>query len=162
MANTYKFPNGGYDVTVLKKQDILDCIDDNIIDKEVALAIVEQCEIDAANFLMAGRWTGIPYLGNIRIPKFRQILNSPETRALIAEAKENLDADKYILFRSNLAAEAAKHSKMERYFRYEVSKFVTKNMQFYRTISERHGNNFAYVLMFTLREMTIVDEYYKF
>ena len=51
---------------------------------------------------------------------------------------------------------------MERYFRYEVSKFVTKNMQFYRTISERHGDNFAYVLMFTLREMTIVDEYYKF
>ena len=96
--------------------------------------------------------------------KLQQEFAKRETRlkAEFAEAKENLDADKYILFRSNLAAEAAKHSKMERYFRYEVSKFVTKNMQFYRTISERHGDNFAYVLMFTLREMTIVDEYYKF
>ena len=50
MADTFKFPNGGYDVTVLKRQDILDCIDANIIDKEVALAIVDQCELDAAEF----------------------------------------------------------------------------------------------------------------
>ena len=162
MANTFKFPNGGYDVTVLRKQDVLDCIDDNIIDKEVALAIVQQCEIDAANFLMSGRWTGIPYLGNIRIPKFRQILNSPETKALINDAKESLDADKYIVFRNNLAADISKHAKFERYFRYEVSKFVTRNIQIYRNTSKKHGDNFAFVLMFTLREMTIVDECYKF
>ena len=32
MADTFKFPNGGYDVTICRKQDILDCIDKNIID----------------------------------------------------------------------------------------------------------------------------------
>ena len=36
MSEQFKFPNGGYEVTVLRKQDILDCIDDNIIDKEIA------------------------------------------------------------------------------------------------------------------------------
>ena len=35
MSEQFKFPNGGYEVTVLRKQDILDCIDDNIIDKEL-------------------------------------------------------------------------------------------------------------------------------
>ena len=34
MADTYKFPGGGYDVTVFKKQDVLDCIDKNILDKD--------------------------------------------------------------------------------------------------------------------------------
>ena len=42
MADTYKFPGGGYDVTVFKKQDVLDCIDKNILDKDVALAVIEQ------------------------------------------------------------------------------------------------------------------------
>ena len=32
------FPNG-YDVRVVRKQDILDCIDDNIIDKDIALEL---------------------------------------------------------------------------------------------------------------------------
>ena len=40
MADTYKFPGGGYDVTVFKKQDVLDCIDKNILDKDVAYEIV--------------------------------------------------------------------------------------------------------------------------
>ena len=73
MADTYKFPGGGYDVTVFKKQDVLDCIDKNILDKDVALAFIEQLEVDAANFLKEGRWTGIPFIGNIRIPKLRQL-----------------------------------------------------------------------------------------
>ena len=94
MADIYKFPSGGYEVTVCKKQDILDCIDKNIIDKEVALAIVERCEIDAANFLKEGRWTGIPFIGNIRIPKLKQLEESPEQQALIAEAKANLEYNK--------------------------------------------------------------------
>lgn len=69
MADVFRFPNDGYDVTIVKKQDILDCIDENIIDKEVALSIVEHCEKTAAEFISSGRWTGIPFIGNIRIPK---------------------------------------------------------------------------------------------
>ena len=87
MSDIYKFPSGGYEVTVFKKQDILDCIDNNILDKEIALTLIEQLEIDAANFLKEGRWTGIPFIGNIRVPKLRQLQESPEQQALIEEAK---------------------------------------------------------------------------
>ena len=58
---------------MFKKQDILDCIDNNILDKEIALTLIEQLEIDAANFLKEGRWTGIHFIGNIRIPKLRKL-----------------------------------------------------------------------------------------
>ena len=59
-----RYPKGN-EVRVVRKADILKCIDENIIDKEIALEIVTQCEIDAANYLTNGKWTGIPYMGNI-------------------------------------------------------------------------------------------------
>ena len=61
MADIFKFPNGGYDITVCRKQDIIDALDANVTDKEVVLAIITQCEVDATNFLKEGRWTGIPH-----------------------------------------------------------------------------------------------------
>ena len=67
MTDTYKFP-GGNDVKVIRKEDIINTINCNIVDKEVALAIVKQCEVDAANFLRKGRWTGIPFMGSIKVP----------------------------------------------------------------------------------------------
>ena len=90
MADTFKFPNGGFDVKICRRKDIIDCIDENIIDKDVALAVIDKCEFDAANFLQQGRWTGIPFIGNIRIPKSKLLEESPEQQALIQEAKERL------------------------------------------------------------------------
>ena len=50
MQDTYKFP-GGKDVKVVRKEDIINTIKTNIVDADVALAIVRQCEIDAVNFM---------------------------------------------------------------------------------------------------------------
>lgn len=160
MAETYKFPGGGYDVTVFKKQDILDCIDKNIIDKEVALAIVEQCEVDAANFLKEGRWTGIPFIGNIRIPKLRQLEETPEQQALIAEAKEKLTTDKYVLFRNQLGRENSKHIKQERYYRYIVSMAITRNRRLYKKLCEEKGEYYARILLYASYNITSVDNEY--
>lgn len=159
MSETYKFPNG-YDVTVFKKQDILDCIDKNIIDKEVALAIVEQCEIDATNFLKEGRWTGIPFIGNIRISKLRQLQDSPEQQALIADAKANLDADKYILFRSQLGKENSKHIKQERYYRYITSIATNRNKKLYKKLCQTKGEYYARIYLYASYNITALDNEY--
>ena len=45
MADTFKFPYG-YNVTVCRKQDIVKCLDENVVDKEVVLALIEQLEVD--------------------------------------------------------------------------------------------------------------------
>ena len=81
MTDTYKFP-GGNDVKVLRKEDIINTINCNIVDKEVALAIVKQCEIDAANFLRKGRWTVFLLLVAL---KFLIVL-----KWLILQSKNNL------------------------------------------------------------------------
>lgn len=160
MADTYKFPGGGYDVTVFKKQDVLDCIDKNILDKDVALAFIEQLEVDAANFLKEGRWTGIPFIGNIRIPKLRQLEESPEQQALIAEAKENLDANKYILFRTQLGKENSKHIKQERYYRYITSIAISHNRKLYKKLCEKKGEYFARIYLYASYNITSLDNEY--
>lgn len=159
MPESRKFPPEGYQVTVLRKQDVLKCIDENIIDKEIALEIVRRCEIDATNFLKEGRWAGIPFLGNIRIPKIVETFISEDTQKLMAEAKENLDSNKYLLFRQQFAKDAVKREADERYYKYELSKFIGKNLRLFRKLAATHGDKLARVICFSLREMTIATEY---
>ena len=158
MPESRKFPPEGYQVTVLRKQDVLKCIDENIIDKEIALEIVRRCEIDAANFVKDGRWAGVPFLGNLRIPKIVQTFLSEDTQQLMAEAKDNLDEHKYLLFRRQFATDAVKREDRERFYKYELSKFVGKNLKFFRKLVSKQGEKLARVKCFTLRNMTIVTE----
>lgn len=157
MAETFRFPNG-YDVRVLRKKDVLDSIDDNIIDKDIALEIVKCCEIDATNYLKEGRWAGIPFVGNIRIPKHVQTLISDETKALFADAKENLDSNTYLLFRKTYAKEVKKKESAERFYKYTVSKFVGKNLKFFRLISKNTNDTYARFLCYTLRTLDIISD----
>lgn len=160
MADTFKFPNGGYDVRVCRKQDILDCIDKNIIDKDIALAIVEQCEMDAANFIREGRWTGIPFIGNIRVPKAKLMENDPAQQALIEEAKENLDPTQYIMFRRQLSSYNHHQVKQDRYFKYIVSMAITKNRKLYNKLCEKKGERYARIFLYASKHITAVDNEY--
>lgn len=156
MAETFKFPNGGYDVIVCKKQDILDCINDNIVDKEVLSDIIEQCEKDAADFIVNGKWTGLPFIGNVRIPKGRLIEDKLGQKELIEEAKENLSKDKYLLFRKALTKDNATYIKKERYFNYIVTRFANKNKKVYTKLCNKRGERFARIHMYGLGNLVYV------
>lgn len=158
MPDTFNFPNGGYEIKVLRKQDVLDCIDKNIIDKEIALDIVRRCEIDAANFIRTGKWAGIPFVGNIRIPKAVQKFMSDEINDVLNDARENLDRDKYLLFRKQIGRDVAKSVEHERYYKYEVSKFVGKNLKFFKALCNIYGNAGARLICFTIRNVSIIGD----
>lgn len=157
MADTFKFPNGGYEVVVLRKADILKSIDDNIIDKELALAIVQQCEIDAANFISTGKWTGIPFIGNIRIPKAKQYETSDEQQALIEAAKQELDHTKYCLFRRELSAENARRAKYQRYTNYIASICINNNKALFKKYCKTKGDNWAKCYFGTIARMKPIN-----
>lgn len=160
MSDIYKFPNNGYDVIVCKKQDILDCIDSNIIDKEIALEIVSQCELDAANFIREGRWAGIPFIGNIRIPKSKLMEKDPAQQALIEEAKEQLDPKQYILFRKQLNVNNTERIKQERYYKYIVSIAVNKNRKLYKELCKTKGEVYARIFLFASKNITSINNEY--
>lgn len=152
MSDVFNFPNNGYAVKVLRKEDVLASIDKNIIDKDVALAIVKRCEIDAANFLKEGRWAGIPFMGSIRIPKTVQMMNSSESKELLKEAQDSLEKSKYLLFRKNYANEIGKQVKLDRYYRYMVSKFIGRNPKIFYYATDKYNDLYARVLCYTLAE----------
>lgn len=157
MLDTFKFPNGGYDVSICRKQDILDCIDDNIIDKELALTLVEQCERDAADLINQGIWASIPFIGNIRVPKNRLMEQTEEQKAIIDDAKENLTREQFIMFRKNLRIDNYIQSCDDRHFKYVVSKAVTKNRKLFNKLCDTKGENFAKIYLFSINYLQEVD-----
>ena len=158
MNDTIKMPGGGYDVKVVRKEDILKCIDDNIVDKEIMLAFISQFEIDASNFLSQGRWTSLPYVGTLRKNQFKEIINSEENRELDKEAKETLDKNKYLLFRKDLRNETAKALKRERLYKYILSQVVKKNKDFYNYLEKTKGELYARVICYSMYQLTSYEE----
>ena len=154
MADTFNFPNG-FEVKVFRKADIIACIDENIIDKETAMAVVTQCELDASNFLQEGKWVGIPYIGNIRIPPNSQRFRSSENQELLETAREVMPKEKYVLFRRNLAVDTAKKEKQERLFRHIASMVAARNHYLYKKLCDKKGESFAKVFMYCISDCTL-------
>lgn len=164
MADTFKFPNGGYGVIVVRKEDILSSIEGNILDKEIALDIIKQLETDAANLLSEGKWVGIPFMGNIRIPVERQILDSEENRELLKEAKELLPTEDFVMFRKKLAGKAFEKAKHERFYKYILSQAITKNRKLWLKWCEEYGQTRANIMVYNctkLKEARGNEYYYK-
>lgn len=154
--NTVKFPNG-YDVTVLRKQDIIDCIDDNIIDKDVAFVIIEQLEKDALDFLKDGVWTGIPFIGNIRRNQVKQRETSEKQQALINDVKESVSEEEYLLFRRNLRTDNVKAIKATRYFNYIASRMANHNRKQFKMLCNKKGERFAKIFIASLYDMKPIE-----
>lgn len=154
MEDTIKLPSGGYDVKVVRKEDIIKCIDVNILDKDIMLAFINQFEVDASNFLAKGRWTSLPYIGTLRRSQYKEALNSNEIIELNEAAKENLDKDKYILFRKNLRDDIARGIKRERLYKYTLSQVVKKNKDFYDYLESTKGELIARVVCYSMFNLT--------
>ena len=159
MEETYKFP-GGNDVKVVRKQDIVDCINTNIVDKEVALAIVQQCELDAANFLSQGRWAGIPFMGNLRVSKVAQLQKSKEQQEIINIARETVSKEEYVLFRRNLAYDNDRRIKAQKYYNYVLSMAVSRNRPLFKKLCKEKGISYARIHFFLSKSICAVNNEY--
>lgn len=141
MSDVFRFPNKGYDVTIVRKEDIIDSLDTNI-DKDITLAIVKQLELDASNFIKEGRWTGIPFLGNMKIPDYKKKFNEINAKELLDTAKENLDKEQYKAFRYDVNAKISVDIKQERLYRYMTSMYVSKHRPRYRhLLNDKRASN---------------------
>lgn len=159
MLDTYKFP-GGSDVKVVRKEDVIKTINTNIVDKEVALAIVKQCEIDAANFLRKGRWTGIPFIGSIKVPDVVKLERTEEQQELIKNAYENISKEEYIMFRRSLAHDNERRVKATRHYNYVLSMAVAKHRSLFKKLCKEKGIGYARIHFFLSNSITAVDNEY--
>ena len=160
MNKEINFPNGGFVVKVIHKEDIINAIDHNITDKDVALALIKQLELDASNFIARGRWTGIPHLGNIRVPFYKQLLEKQQENGLLDAAKELLDTKQYILFRGELTVNSQNKAKAETYYKYICSMAANHNRKLYRRLVTNYGAVYARLKLFFGHTVIGVDNEY--
>lgn len=153
MADLFQFPRNGYQVEVLRKEDIINTIDNFIIDKDLALDIIKKCEQDAITYLKQDKWVSIPFIGSIKIPETVKTLNDKKSQEILNSAKEELDKEKYILFRRSFSGDVGKRVKANRYQEYIASKFATNNKSFYKRLIKRYGEHIANLLCYTLSNM---------
>lgn len=135
MSDVFRFPNGGYNVEVNRKADIIKALALDTEEEEIMLAVITQCEADANAFLREGRWTGIPYLGNMRIPPQKVKFIEAGGISLLETAKETFDEDRYKLFKKQLNANIACDIKHERFYKYVTSCYVTKHRKLYNLLA---------------------------
>ena len=159
MQDTYKFP-GGRDVKVVRKEDIINTIKTNIVDADVALAIVRQCEIDAVNFMRKGRLTGIPFMGTIKVPDTIKMSQTKEQKDLIVAAMENTTNEQFVMFRRNLAYDNKLKIKARKYYNYVLSLSVAKNRSQFKKMCKERGEAYARIHFFLLYSVTSVNNEY--
>ena len=159
MQDTYKFP-GGKDVKVVRKEDIINTIKTNIVDTEVALAIVRQCEIDAVNFMKKGRLTGIPFMGTIKVPDTVRMSQTKEQKDLILAAMETTTNEQFVMFRRNLAYDNKIKIKARKYYNYVLSLSVAKNRNQFKKMCKDRGEAYARIHFFLLYSVTSVNNEY--
>lgn len=159
MQDTYKFP-GGKDVKVVRKEDIINTIKTNIVDTEVALAIVRQCEVDAVNFMKKGRLTGIPFMGTIKVPDTVKMSQTKEQKDLILAAMETTTNEQFVMFRRNLAYDNKIKIKARKYYNYVLSLSVAKNRNQFKKMCKERGETYARIHFFLLYSVTSVNNEY--
>ena len=159
MQDTYKFP-GGKDVKVVRKEDIINTIKTNIVDTEVALAIVRQCEVDAVNFMRKGRLTGIPFMGTIKVPDTIRMSQTKEQKDLILAAMETNTNEQFVMFRRNLAYDNKVKIKARKYYNYVLSLSVAKNRNQFKKMCKERGEAYARIHFFLLYSVTSVNNEY--
>ena len=159
MQDTYKFP-GVKDVKVVRKEDIINTIKTNIVDTEVALAIVRQCEVDAVNFMKKGRLTGIPFMGTIKVPDTVRMSQTKEQKDLILAAMETTTNEQFVMFRRNLAYDNKIKIKARKYYNYVLSLSVAKNRNQFKKMCKERGEAYARIHFFLLYSVTSVNNEY--
>ena len=159
MQDTYKFP-GGKDVKVVRKEDIINTINTNIVDTEVALAIVRQCEVDAVNFMKKGRLTGIPFMGTIKVPDTVKMSQTKEQKDLVLAAMETTTNEQFVMFRRNLAYDNKIKIKARKYYNYVLSLSVAKNRNQFKKMCKEKGEAYARIHFFLLYSVTSVNNEY--
>ena len=159
MQDTYKF-SGGKDVKVVRKEDIINTIKTNIVDADVALAIVRQCEVDAVNFMKKGRLTGIPFMGTIKVPDTVRTSQTKEQKDLILAAMETNTNEQFVMFRRNLAYDNKIKIKARKYYNYVLSLSVAKNRNQFKKMCKERGEAYARIHFFLLYSVTSVNNEY--
>jgi hypothetical protein len=126
--NKFPAPDGRM-VLIENKESILKCIDDNILDKEVALMFITQLEKDAQHHIENGDFTGIPYIGKIKMRAGSKAYM--DNKSTLDAAKETMSPNEFNAFKAEMMHEAVVRENQIKVFKYQTSRMANKNGKSY-------------------------------
>lgn len=154
MSEIRKFPYSNYDVTVCNKDDILEELkSDSSIDDDVIKEIIDSLEEDVISFIKKDKWTGIPFLGSIKMPDGIRLNSTEEQKELIKDAFNTMDKDEYVKFRHTLAVDNYLRAKEERNKKYIASMVARRNNKVYNRLIKQKGEKYANFIMLSLLKL---------
>lgn len=144
-----KFPSStGRPILIENKASILKTIDDNVIDKEIAMMLLVQLEKDAQRHLESDEVTAIPYLGRIkRKAGSKAYAKNKET---LEAAKETMSPERYENFKAAMMRDAVIRDNKAKVYNYQVARMGSKNGKTYWKCVERHGKFYANIRFYCL------------
>lgn len=137
------FPYSNFDVVIVEKEDILKTIDNNIIDKDIALELVRNLEVKAEQYVKEKRWTGIPYLGNIRVPKGLSKEVQDSYKDIRTVAYNTMDKKSYVAFIREICLDNSAAIKYNRFFNQILAIAVRKDKQKWTRLCRAKGDAYA-------------------
>lgn len=152
---TRQYPNG-FKVAIIKKEDLIKTIEDNIIDKNVAYELINSLSCDIAKNIEEERWTSVPYMFTLQ-PNLLKRIND-KNKEVIDDARNVLSKEDYIIFKKDLNKFTTEQIRLERVSKYKASMFASKNTWLYRKFLT-HGNSFATCMCYFLSCMKPTIDY---
>lgn len=158
---TKKFPYSNYDVVIVEKDDILKTIDDNIIDKEVARALIDSLEIKAYDYLKDEKGVSFPYLGTIRIPDGLKRENRLRNKEAIQFAYEHFDKPRYVAFIKDMSRLNKERMNFRALLNSAFEIMKRKYPDVYKEIYNKKGELSAKLILSFRYFLKPAKEYYK-
>lgn len=141
--DTRFFPYSNVEITIVRKDDILKTIDENIIDKDIANELISHLETRAEKSLMNHKWTGFPFLGSIRVPPGLSPETLQRTKDATMWARDNMSREAYVMFTKQCAHDAYQINKYRAYFDTIKTRAINNNRTEYHTLCSLKGKNYA-------------------
>lgn len=139
------FPHGGYEVKLVRKEDILKTIDDNILDKDVARELINNIETKAEKIINESieGWVSIPYFGSMRRPKTIKLKVDPEFRAAAEHIYATKSKEEFVMFMKNSYNDHTAQLHYNAYFNKLVSRYARLYPIKYRQYYSDKGEHYA-------------------
>lgn len=139
----FRIPNSNQSIQVFDRKSMFDCILANITDRHTAFEVIKSVEENANKLLNEGKWVGIPFMGNIRIPTYKQFELSKEQQNTFKAIREYSDRSKYILARKEIRKSNVAQAKLDTYYNYVVSIEQYKRKLEFKELCKKYGKPLA-------------------
>lgn len=154
----YQYPNSIQTISVVRKEDILQTIENNIIDKEIAIDIIDQLECDAAKMLVRDYWVGIPYLVNMKYGYATSAyLFNRDFKNAVDTSYKKLSKKEFVVFRKEINNYEVSRRNAERAFKFAVRMYARKYADVYQRLCKIRGVNIANVRIYGYTKCVGVD-----